>query len=52
LLQIHDELIFEVEDTIVEEFVATMKKVMRGVVDLSVPIGSSADVAMSWGELK
>ena len=52
LLQIHDELIFEVEDTIVEEFVTTMKKVMRGVVDLSVPIGSSADVAMSWGELK
>lgn len=52
LLQIHDELIFEVDVRIVHEFVAEMKRIMCSVLELSVPINSSADTAMSWGTLK
>ena len=52
LLQIHDELIHEVEEDIAEEFTAMVSGVMQGAVRLSVPVGSSSDRAYTWGDLK
>lgn len=52
LLQIHDELIFEIKEEKVEEiskrFVYTMKNVLK----LDVPLECSVSVGDSWGELK
>jgi DNA polymerase-1 len=51
LLQIHDELLFELDRVIAEEFLAQAKVVMEQVVHLSVPVRSSASIAERWGEL-
>ena len=52
LLQIHDELIFEVSKTIVEEFRERMKELMCYCITLDVPVNVSSDTAFSWGALK
>jgi DNA polymerase-1 len=52
LLQIHDELIFEVEESAAAEFVAAAKACMEGVVELDIPIKSSSSLAECWGDLK
>ncbi len=54
LLQVHDELLFEVEDSAVEELIATAKDVMEGAsmpaVDLSVPLTVDAGQGANWAE--
>ena len=52
LLQIHDELIFEVKDEMIDEFGKTARDIMQNVYMLNVPLISSLSVAKSWGELK
>ena len=52
LLQIHDELIFEVEDSAAPEFARDAKAVMESVVRLDVPLLASASTADNWGALK
>jgi DNA polymerase I len=52
LLQIHDELIFEVRDDVVEDWRWMAKQCMEEATPLSVPVRSSADVAEKWSELK
>ena len=52
LLQIHDELIFEVKEELVDEIVARFVDTMEGVLTLNVPLVCSAFVGDSWGELK
>lgn len=52
LLQIHDELIFELSPNISEEFADLTKEVMTNVVKLTVPIRASSVVARRWGDLK
>ena len=52
ILQIHDELIFEVKDEIATSFGEKIKEVMEGVVKLNVPLKTSLSIAKSWGELK
>ncbi|MCI6988222.1 MAG: DNA polymerase I [Campylobacter sp.] len=52
LLQIHDELIFEVKDEIASEFGEFAKGIMQGVAKLNVPLVSSLSIAKRWGELK
>ena len=52
LLQIHDELIFEVKDEMIDEFGKIAKDIMQNVYTLNVPLISSLSVAKSWGELK
>jgi DNA polymerase I len=52
LLQVHDELIFEVSPDIADEFKETCRYIMRNAVRLDVPVDSSADVAERWGDLK
>ena len=52
LLQIHDELIFEVQDGCAEEFGAAAQKIMQEIYKLNVPLKTSLNVAKDWGGLK
>lgn len=52
LLQIHDELLFELSRNIAEEFCAQVREIMQNAVALPIPIGSSRDIAATWGDLK
>lgn len=58
LLQIHDELVFELSTDIASEFVEWGQTIMREAVPLvmengtRIPIDSSGDMAERWGDLK
>jgi len=52
LLQIHDELIFEVKEEKVEEISKRFVHTMEHVLELDVPLECSVSVGDSWGELK
>ena len=52
LLQIHDELIFEIKEEIVDEVSVTLKEMMESIMMLNVPLVCSVSVGDSWGELK
>ena len=52
LLQIHDELIFEVKKEVVERALPIIKKAMEKVVTIPVPIEVSTAVGSRWGELE
>ena len=52
LLQIHDELIFEVKEEKAEAFAQSAKAVMEGVYTLHVPLKVSIAIGKNWGELK
>ncbi|MGP1485228.1 MAG: DNA polymerase I [Campylobacter sp.] len=52
LLQIHDELIFEVADDYAAEFGANAQKIMQEIYKLNVPLKTSLNLAKDWGELK
>lgn len=51
LLQIHDELIFEVDEDIAIEFALELKKVMESAYVLKVPLIVSTDIGKTWGEI-
>ena len=50
LLQVHDELVFEVPDDEVEETSAVAKKVMEGATHLAVPITVDTGAGDNWDE--
>jgi DNA polymerase-1 len=52
LLQIHDELIFEVKEEVVEEVGEKFKHIMENIMKLDVPLDCSVNIGNSWGELK
>ncbi len=52
LLQIHDELIFEIKEDKVEELSKRFVHTMSNVLELTVPLECSVSVGDSWGELK
>lgn len=56
LLQVHDELIYEIRDSKVEEVVPVIEKIMESVIDpdktKGVVMKSSAATASNWGDLK
>lgn len=52
LLQIHDELIFEVKNEIVENFAQNIKNEMQNIVRLNVPLVVGLSIAQNWGDLK
>ena len=52
LLQIHDELIFEVKEDKLEKITSEIKEIMENIYSLSVPLLSSVSVGNNWGELK
>jgi DNA polymerase-1 len=52
LLQIHDELIFEIAEDKAEETAQRFKTMMENVYTLEVPLRCSVSVGESWGALK
>ncbi|CAA6813732.1 MAG: DNA polymerase I (EC [uncultured Sulfurovum sp.] len=52
LLQIHDELIFEVKEEIIDEVGEKFKHIMKNIMELEVPLECSVSIGDSWGELK
>lgn len=51
LLQVHDELIFEVAEENLREVAAQVKSLMETVVELSVPLLTKVQVGQNWGDL-
>lgn len=51
LLQIHDELIAEVDESVAEAFAKDLKQSMEGVYTLSVPLAVSVEIGDNWGEI-
>jgi DNA polymerase I-like protein with 3'-5' exonuclease and polymerase domains len=52
LLQIHDELISEVDKYYAQEVAGEISRVMSGASPLDVPVESSSDYGERWGDLK
>ena len=52
LLQIHDELIFEIEENEVEKITKDLKKIMENIFSLNIPLKVSCTVGESWQDLK
>lgn len=50
LLQVHDELVFEVDEAIADQLAAQIKDVMQKVVTLSVPLVVEVGQGKNWGE--
>ena len=52
LLQIHDELIFEIKEDMVDTISQKLIYIMENISDLNVPLKVSISVGDSWAELK
>lgn len=56
LMQIHDELIYEVEEGVLDQFIPKAKEIMEGVLTkeqtLGVPIIVNSAIGQNWGEMK
>lgn len=52
LLQIHDELIFEVDASQAENYGNRFKKIMEDIQELNIPLKASMNIGDNWGELK
>lgn len=50
IMQVHDELVFEVADHFVDEFCAIIKPLMCNVIDVSVPMELGIGVGLNWDE--
>jgi len=50
IMQVHDELIFEVPEARVDEVCADIKRIMEGAADLAVPLVVDVGVGMNWDE--
>lgn len=51
LLQIHDELLFEIKKEAVDQAIPLLKKAMEHAAKLSVPLLVNASVGENWGDL-
>jgi DNA polymerase I len=52
LLQVHDELVFEVKESFINEAVEKIRPIMEKVIKLKVPVEVDAKVGESWGEME
>ncbi len=52
MLQIHDELIFEVDEKEADVIAAEFKEIMETILTLNVPLKTSLNIGKHWGELK
>ncbi len=52
LLQIHDELIFEVDAKEAEALGERFKEIMENIMELHIPLKASMNIGNHWGELK
>ncbi|WP_457744873.1 DNA polymerase I [Sulfurimonas sp.] len=52
LLQIHDELIFEVDEKMAESFAQRFQEIMENIMQLHIPLKVSVNIGDNWSELK
>lgn len=52
VLQIHDELIFEVDESGADEFAKKVADIMENITQLAVPLRVNYAISKNWGELK
>ncbi len=52
ILQVHDELVFEVKEEVAEKYSKIVKNIMENVADIGVPIVAEVEVGKNWGDLK
>ena len=52
LLQVHDELVFEVAEDKVENWAKKLIPMMENAIKLSVPVKVEAKVGDNWGEME
>ena len=52
MLQIHDELIFEVDEVDAEAMATEFKEIMESIHKLRIPLKTSVNIGKHWGELK
>ena len=52
LLQIHDELIFEVDEAEAEALGNRFRDIMENIMELNIPLKASLNIGNNWGELK
>ena len=52
LLQVHDELIFEIKDSIIESLSKELKEIMENIYKLKVPLVCNLSIGNTWAELK
>ncbi len=52
LLQIHDELIFEVKEQFAQEYAKSISAIMEGIYPLRVPLVCGIGIGKNWGDLK
>ena len=52
LLQIHDELIFEVDESEAEILGDRFREIMENIMELRIPLKASLNIGKHWGELK
>ncbi|MCX6796105.1 MAG: DNA polymerase [Candidatus Falkowbacteria bacterium] len=52
ILQVHDELLFEVKSAKVKELSEKIKAIMESVIKLKVPVAVDVSVGDNWGEIK
>ena len=50
LLQVHDELVFEVPEDQAQKTAQTVKDVMENIVSLSVPLIADVGIGPNWAE--
>ncbi len=50
IMQVHDELVFEVKEEIAEEFAIDVKNIMENVVTLKVPLVADYKIADNWNQ--
>ncbi|MEK7501159.1 MAG: DNA polymerase, partial [Patescibacteria group bacterium] len=52
ILQVHDELVFEVKKEAIDKYAPVIKKAMENVIKLAVPLVVEMEVGSNWGELE
>jgi DNA polymerase-1 len=52
IMQVHDELVFEIKDSRVHEAAGIIQEIMENAVKLSVPTVVEVDIGKNWGEMR
>lgn len=50
IMQVHDELVFEIHDSVIEESISKIKTLMEGCMELHVPLQVDIGTGMNWDE--
>ena len=50
IMQVHDELVFEIHDSVIEESISKIKTLMEGCMELNVPLQVDIGTGMNWDE--